>query len=148
MNSYQQMKLRHQQEVNAFPIKFAFSQAQLEKGLRELGLEPTDTDKVIATPGGGFIRATDQQAFLALFARQDRERSEAIASDTDGTGFAYEMFRYELANHEYAYTMDDSSTLDALGYEPDEIASNPVLRKALANAKRDYLKEAEEKGWC
>lgn len=148
MNSYQQMKLRHQQEVNAFPIKFAFSQAQLEKGLRELGLEPTDTDKVIATPGGGFIRATDQQAFLDLFARQDRERSEAIASDTDGTGFAYEMFRYELANHEYAYTLDATDTLDALGYEPDDIASVPALQKAFENAQRDYLSEAEEKGWC
>lgn len=148
MNSYLQMKQRHQQEFNDFPIKFAFSQAQLEQGLIELGLQSTDTDKVVATPGGGFIRETDQQAFLDLFARQDRERSEAIAADTDGTGFAYEMFRYELANHEYAYTMDPTDTLEALGFELDEVAAVPALQKAFTNAQRDYLSEAEEKGWC
>ena len=148
MNTYLQMKQRHQQEFNAFPIKFAFSQAQLEQGLIELGLQPTDTDKVVATPGGSFIRATDQQAFLDLFARQDRERSEAIAADTDGTGFAYEMFRYELANHEYAYTLDPTDTLEALGFKLDEVAAFPALQKAFTNAQKDYLSEAEEKGWC
>ena len=148
MNPYIEMKQRHQAEVNAFPMKFAFTQESLERGMRELGLDPKkDMDKIVAIPGGGFIRESDKQAFLGLFARHDKERKEAIAADKDGTGYLYHMFRYELANHEYAYTRDVSSTLDAIGYTIEEIAEDPALSDAFLNAREDYLKEAEEKGW-
>ena len=148
MNPYIEMKQRHQAEVNAFPMKFAFTQESLERGMRELGLDPKkDMDKIVAIPGGGFIRESDKQAFVDLFARHDKERKEAIAADKDGTGYLYHMFRYELANHEYAYTRDVSSTLDAIGYTIEEIAEDPALSDAFLNAREDYLKEAEEKGW-
>ncbi len=148
MNSYIEMKQRHQAEVNAFPMKFAFTQESLERGMRELGLDPKrDMEKIVAIPGGGFIRESDKQAFLDLFSRHDKERKEAVAADKDGTGYLYHMFRYELANHEYAYTRDVSSTLDALGYTLEEIAKDPALSDAFLNAREDYLKEAEEKGW-
>ena len=148
MNSYIEMKQRHQAEVNAFPMKFAFTQESLERGMRELGLDPKkDMKKIVAIPGGGFIRESDKQEFLDLFARHDKERKEADAADKDGTGYLYHMFRYELANHEYAYTRDVSSTLDALGYTLEEIAEDPALSDAFLNAREDYLKEAEEKGW-
>ncbi len=148
MNSYIEMKQRHQAEVNAFPMKFAFTQESLERGMRELGLDPKrDMEKIVAIPGGGFIRESDKQAFLDLFSRHDKERKEAVAADKDGTGYLYHMFRYELANHEYAYTRDVSSTLDALGYTLEEIAEDPALSDAFLNAREDYLKEAEEKGW-
>lgn len=148
MNPYIEMKQRHQAEVNAFPMKFAFTQESLERGMRELGLDPKkDMDKIVAIPGGGFIRESDKQAFLDLFSRHDKERKEAVAADKDGTGYLYHMFRYELANHEYAYTRDVSSTLDALGYTLQEIAEDPALSDAFLNAREDYLKEAEEKGW-
>ena len=143
MNSYIEMKQRHQAEVNAFPMKFAFTQESLERGMRELGLDPKrDMEKIVA-----FIRESDKQAFLDLFSRHDKERKEAVAADKDGTGYLYHMFRYELANHEYAYTRDVSSTLDALGYTLEEIAKDPALSDAFLNAREDYLKEAEEKGW-
>lgn len=148
MNSYIEMKQRHQAEVNAFPMKFAFTQESLERGMRELGLDPKrDMEKIVAIPGGGFIRESDKQAFLDLFSRHDKERKEAVAADKDGTGYLYHMFRYELANHEYAYTRDVSSTLDALGYTLEEIAEDPALSDAFLNAREDYLKEAKEKGW-
>ena len=148
MNPYIEMKQRHQAEVNAFPMKFAFTQESLERGMRELGLDPKrDMKKIVAIPGGGFIRESDKQAFLDLFARHDKERKEAVAADKDGTGYLYHMLRYELANHEYAYTRDASSTLDALGYTIEEIAENPALSAAFVKARTDYLKEAEEKGW-
>ena len=55
MNSYIEMKQRHQAEVNAFPMKFAFTQESLERGMRELGLDPKkDMKKIVAIPGGGF----------------------------------------------------------------------------------------------
>lgn len=148
MNPYIEMKQRHQAEVNAFPMKFAFTQESLERGMRELGLDPKrDMEKIVAISGGGFIRESDKQAFLDLFSRHDKERKEAVAADKDGAGYLYHMFRYELANHEYAYTRDVSSTLDALGYTLEEIAEDPALSDAFLNAREDYLKEAEEKGW-
>lgn len=148
MNMYIEMKQRQQAEVNAFPMKFAFTQESLEQGMHELGLDPKkDMDKIVAIPGGGFIRERDKQAFLDLFARHDKEREEAIAADKDGTGYLYHMFRYELANHEYAYTRDVSDTLDALGYTLKEIAENHALTDAFLSARQDYLEEAKKKGW-
>lgn len=46
MGAYADMKSKHQKEVNNFPIKFAFDEKQFEEGMVELGLLPTDTDKV------------------------------------------------------------------------------------------------------
>ena len=56
MNSYLEMRKRHQTEVNAFPIKWAFNNEQLVEGMRELGVNPEDTDKVVSIGGGGFMR--------------------------------------------------------------------------------------------
>ncbi len=148
MNEYQSMRLRHQQEVNAFPIKCAFSKADFARAMCELGLDPAaDTDKVVSISGGCFIRKAEKQAFLDMLQRHHNEMEEAIASDITGEGFAYWMFRYELANQEYAYTLDITDTLKALGYTEDDLTANPILRKALGNARKDYLQEAEEKGW-
>ena len=35
MNSYVEMKERHQKEVNEFPMKFAFSDEQFKKAMEE-----------------------------------------------------------------------------------------------------------------
>lgn len=50
------------------------------------------------------------------FDRLHEELQAAIAQDTTGSGFIYEMFLCELADHEYGYTQDVGETLDALGY--------------------------------
>lgn len=148
MNAYLEMMKRHQQEVNEFPIKYAFSKEGFERGMRELGLDPiSDKDKVVSVSGGAFIRETDKRAFIDMFERHTRERDEAVAADTTGRGFAYDMFRYELGNHEYAYTRDLTETIDALGYDEDDFAQNASLAKALENARNDFLREADEKGW-
>ena len=52
METYREMKTRHQQEVNAFPIQWAFNQAQLEEGMRKLGLEPSATGQIVGIGGG------------------------------------------------------------------------------------------------
>lgn len=140
--SYQAMRERHQREVNAFPMKWAFTDAQFEKGMRELGLEPWQTDEVIGIGGGGFIRKSDKQAFTGLFARQRRELEAAIAEDTGG--FAYDMFMRELGNHEYVITGDLSDTLDACGLSAEQINNDPKLRKALARAIKDYMEAADQ----
>ena len=116
-NRYQEMRERHQAEVNDFPLMFAFDARQFAEGLRRLGLRSSDKDKVCALPGtGGFCRKSDLPALKGMFARHHRELQEAIGADPTGRGFIYEMFRTELSNHEYAYTQDVSETLDCLRF--------------------------------
>lgn len=134
MNRYADLKQRQQQEFDAFPMQFAFSDRQFAEAMAALGLSPTDTDKVYKAPGGGIYRREDGPQLKAMMDRFDRELQEAIAADGTGDGFIYEMFLYELDAHEYGYTMDRSDTLDALGYTADEILGNPRLKHGIEKA--------------
>lgn len=135
MNAYAQLRAIQQAEVNAFPIKFAFSDEQVVEGMRELGLSPTDTDKIYAwREVNGFYRKSDASALHSMLERHARELSEAIAEDPTGAGFIHGMFAYELANHEYGYTGDLTDTLEALGFTLEEVNENSCLAHGLALA--------------
>ena len=144
MESYEAMQKRHQQEVNAFPIKWAFNNRQLEQGMRELGLNPSQTNEIVGIGGGGFIRRSDRQAFIDMFKRQDAERKAALAAQKTGSEYAYQMFLCELGNHEYVITGNLSDTLDACGLSAEQINNDPKLRKALARAIKDYMEAADQ----
>ena len=117
MNSYIEMKERHQKEVNEFPMKFAFSDEQFKKAMEELGLTENDLDKIVGIGAGGFIRKTDVNAYKEMGKRQFKEFWRAIQEDKVGDGFIKEMFLYELANHEACITCDYTEALNALGME-------------------------------
>ena len=134
MNRYADLKQRQQEEFSAFPMQFAFSDQQLAEAMAALGLEPTDTDKVYKTPGGGIYRREDGPRLKEMMDRFDRELQEAIAGDQTGDGFIYEMFLYELNVHEYGYTMDTEDTLDSLGYTVEEVLGNPRLKRGIEKA--------------
>ena len=54
-NHYQELRDRQQEEVNAFPMFFAFDQRQFAEGMRRLGLRRSDMNQVYAIAGtGGF----------------------------------------------------------------------------------------------
>lgn len=148
MNKYREMKERNQKEVNNFPIQFAFSDEQFKEGMEKLGLTENDIDKVVPTVGGGFIRKTDVKAYKEMINRQYNERKEAINNDLTGEGFIYDMFKEELANHEYGYTYELDDTLDSLGFTIDDINNNPNLKHGLELATKAYkersFKEEEE----
>ena len=144
MNSYVEMKERHQKEVNEFPMKFAFSDEQFKKAMEELGLTEKDVDKVIGIGAGGFIRKTDIKAYNEMGERQYKEFKEAIEEDKIGDGFIKEMFLYELGNHEYIITFDISETLDAVGLTEEDIRNNNNLRTGLILAEKEYLEQYEE----
>lgn len=126
MNSYQELAARQQAEVNAFPFFFAFNNRDFEEGMRKLGLDPSETDKIRCLGRtGGYYRINDADAFREMLDRHERERQEAIAADLTGDGFIYEMFDVELADHEYSYTGDASDALCALGITFEKIAQDP-----------------------
>ena len=134
MNRYADLKQRQQEEFNAFPMQYAFSDRQFNQAMAALGLDLTDTDKVYRVPGGGFYRREDGPRFKEMLDRFDQELKDAIAGDQTGDGFIYEMFLYELDAHEYGYTMDRSDTLDALGYTADEVLGDPRLKRGIEKA--------------
>lgn len=135
MNQYYELKNKHEKEMNNFPFMFAFSQKQFNEGMEKLGLQPDETDKIFSIGGGGYIRRTDSKALSDMMKRHEQERAAAIAADSDGTGFIYDMFYYELANHEYCITWDVSETLDALGFTIEEVNKDPRMIEALKRAR-------------
>lgn len=134
--NYADVRKKQGDELNAFPMFFAFSMGQFEQGLKKLSSTKED---VIALPGGGWIKRTDESDLLALFERHSREMEEAMKEDQFLIGSIY----YELGNHEYGYTGDPQPTLEALDISLDD---ERVL-KCFATARKQFLqaeREAEE----
>lgn len=144
MESYRELRERQQREFNELPLGFAFSITQFNEMMERWGLDPVnDTEKIHLIPGGGYIQKKDRDHLIDTLARFDTELQAAKDSDLDGTGFLYQMFRYELANHEYAYTGELDDTLDSLGITMDEINGSPAMTAALHNAIRAITGEEE-----
>ena len=133
METYKQMKDRHQAEVNALPLAFAFSRDQYHAKLKEWEIteEEARAGAIVGIGGGGFCKASDHNEVLATFRRIQEEEAAAIAADLDGTGYISQMFLYELQNHEYSYTGDIDDTLDALNISNKDLAENPALLAGL-----------------
>lgn len=154
MEGYRQMRKRQQAEIDAVPMKFAFSNQQLLDALNEwgFGIESLESEKakrilndeVISVTGGGLIRREDEERLVEICGRHSDEFWAAIDEDESGEGFVYEMFSVELENHEYGYTGDVSETLDALGLRGmlyiKDVREN--LKHGLEMALRRYGKES------
>ena len=136
METYKAMKDRHQAEVNALPLAFAFSDEQLREKLAAWNIteEEAKAGAITNIGHGGFIRTSDTDLVIGTFERIHNERRAAIAADLTGTGFIYEMFLYELNNHEYSYTGDVTETLDALNITAEEVNGNAALQAGLKKA--------------
>lgn len=135
MNRYAELRERQQAEFNKLPLGFAFSDKQFGEMMQRWGLDPEkDLDKITRIPYGGFIQKKDLDLFHETVERHGAEMKAAIEADETGEGFIYEMFLYELDNHEYGYTGDTEDTLDALGYTAEEVIGNPRLKRGIEKA--------------
>lgn len=136
-NRYAELRQRQQEEFNALPLGFAFGNKQFEEMMERWGLnahKQADLDKIYSIGYGGYIQKKDADLLHKTRARHDAEMQAAIAEDTTGEGFIYEMFLYELDNHEYGYTRDTEDTLDALGYTAAEVLGDPRLKRGIEKA--------------
>ena len=132
MNKYTELKSKQQKEVDVFPFGFAFNKDQYDIMMDKWGLKPTHRSQIIYIGGGSFVRKSDYKAMHEMFARHIAEHKAAMLDDE----YLYQMFNYELANHEYSYTRDLTDTLEALGLTMEEINEDPrmadVLKRAIA----------------
>lgn len=137
LNKYLMLKNKQQHEVNKFPMFFAFNDKQFEEGMKRFGFETTDTDKIYKFGStGGFYRRTDAKALRDMLDRHTQEMDKAIKTDDD---FVYNMFLYELGNHEYCITYDLEPTLCACGLDEEDVSQDERLLRLLKKARADYL---------
>ena len=144
MNRYRELKNKQFEEFAKFPIAFAFSDEQVKEGLKNLGLNENDIDKVTGIGAGGFIKKTDLEKYIELNKKFRRELKEAIAEDKTGEFFIKDIFDEELANHEYGFTMEIHETIEAIGISVDEINANDNLKNGLRLALERYERENNE----
>lgn len=144
MNLYKVLKEKQKKEIDDFPFIFAFTNEQLEEGLKKYGLTMNDRDKICNLGSGIFMQKKDIELYKDMSNRHNQEIQNEIANDKTGENFVKDMFKYELQNHEYGYTLEIEDTLEALNLTIDDINNNPNLLNGLELAKQDILKDENE----
>lgn len=134
---YKITKERHQREFNDFSKKnifFAFDKKQFEEGMKKLGLDPSETNKIVSIGAGGYLLKDKVNELKNLSKRQKEELKQLRKNKKQ---FAASMFAYELANHEFGLTYDLSETLDALGMTLSGIKKEPETYEALKTVLKE-----------
>lgn len=129
MKTYNELKQVLHDRMNNFEgLFFAFSNEQLREGMQKLGIK--DTKEIVSIGAGGFVLKSRVQAFKDTIEQNDKDLAEFLSNRTG----LLDALVYELGNHEYCITYDETDALRALDLELDTIAPD-VLREA----KEKYL---------
>lgn len=145
MDNYAEMVARHKMEMDALPLGFAFDQEQFRAMMESWGLDSNqDLTKIYRLPEiGAYIQKKDAGTLQETIQRHLNERKQAVAADSTGTGFIYQMFLMELADHEYGYTGDPTDALDSIGITMDEVQSDPRLQAGYQKAVKQISERME-----
>ena len=137
MESYRELTNRQHLEFQKLPIFWAFNSNQFTKGMESIGLTISDISKINDIGHGGYIEKTNWYKIKELVDKHNLEFKKALephkAADIK-TSFAYGMFLYELANHEYCISGSTEDTLDTVGLKLSDIEKNPFLTNCLSLA--------------
>lgn len=138
MNRYQKMVAKHQKEFSEFPLVYGFGNKQIDEGMRKLGLEPSERDKVTSYFGvGDFLRITDVPKLEMMLRRHEAEKEAKIAGDKTGEGFIFDMVDTIMADHEFGYTQDFADVLCALGMTIEQVNADERFLHALHKAAKE-----------
>jgi len=137
---YLELKRKHTEQLDDFPMVFAFNKEQFREGLNKLGVEREDIC-TISGAGFRFIRKADAKAFGNLLLNQAREMDKAMLDDD----FLINAIEYELGNHEYCITHNPEETLNALGIDLENADERVV--GCFKTARKNYLDACEVEGW-
>jgi len=132
--SYDELRKRQQAEMNAFPLKAAFSNEQFKEAMESWGLKETDTDKIVSLGFGCFCLKTDAPKYIEMRKRHKEAFRSAIAEDTTGDGFIYQAFLSALNDHEYGYTGDADDAVASLGFTYEQISNDKALLHGFGKA--------------
>lgn len=141
---YMELKNRFEKEYNDFSkenIIWAFSDEQLNEALKERGLTLKQFKELYSRfYAGGAILNSSVSDYEAMSNKHYDELHYNLRNDSD---FAYEAFRYELANHEYCITCDETPALRALCLTVDDIKESPLMLEAFKKAEKECRYERE-----
>lgn len=150
--TYQEWKKQRQEEFNALPIFFAFSDKQLAEALAERNVTVND---IYSMGAGGFYLKYDAQIIRDYYNRPDSLLE--LMKDPD---FAESAFYYEMSNHEYHINWqgdwDVCNCFSRTELEYHDSYSWKDYLKAMnhedwiepfAKAKRRFYKDCEENDW-
>lgn len=142
---YEELKAKHQEEVNKLPIYFAFGERQIDELIEKLGFKDENElkENVFTIGAGSVILNKDKDKVLNTLLKHDKEMIKLFENDE----FLQSAFEYELANHEYIITYDISDTLRALGIKLEEYQENERYQNIMKVAISNYKKEMEKMGW-
>lgn len=138
---YLDLQEKHREELNAFPIAYAFNDEQLKEALEKLGA--TKEECVTVFGHGDIVKRTDAKRFIEMLTRHTNEVKDRLKSDPD---FALAAFLYEMDNHEYAINWSgDEDVLSCFAITWDDI-EDWGLQLAWTTARRKHMERAEEWG--
>lgn len=132
---YQEWTKKRQDEFNALPIRFAFSNAQFKEMMEGWGLTENDTDKIYKLGNGGFYQKKDAQLIRDYF-----NKSSGLDELMDDEEFAIDAFEYEMANHEYAINWQGD-------WDVCDVFSKGELKYGEDKTYVDYLTEMGHAEW-
>ena len=113
-----------------------------EQAREKLGVKSLE-DETVSIGWGMLIKKTDFDKYKGMITRQNKELNDAIENDKTGEGFVKDMFKYEMANHEFCITLDPSDTLRSLGISWEKLVNTPNLWNGWKLAKKEYLANVE-----
>lgn len=135
-NTYAEMLDFNRQEVEAFPLFYAFTDEALEEGMQRLGVD--SFEEICKVGWATFIRKTDFNDYVEMIEQQQARKEEALKDPL----FLKNALIYELFNHEYAYTLEPESAIEALGFQMQEIENNKRFMKILKQAEKYVLNKS------
>lgn len=139
--TYWQMKVRHQREVDALPIVSATKLEDLKANMRDLGLEAKEYEQLYRFGHlGSYYKREHVNNIFKTFERHEEEMKEAMKDEE----FMIGAFKSELSDHEYGVSYDDTEAIRALGFTREDINNNAMLSKCLEIAKKDYMKSYDD----
>lgn len=151
-----------QKKVNDLPIMFAFSNEQLDNALDDMGMSLQDMrgDKLIRMGFGAFCLKSDLERITSELDKVEEMKRDFIKDYEQ----AYDAFFCEMGNHEYHinYYQGDWDVLSCFGLDDDvcefedgkgadeymdAMGLSPVTKAAYHDARCDFLRMADERGW-
>jgi hypothetical protein len=138
---YLDLQAKHREELEEFPIAYAFNEKQLEEALTKLGA--TREECVTVFDHGDIVKKENVNALIAMLQRHTRELRDKLREDKE---FAEAAFLYEMDNHEYAINWSaDEDVMDCFSIDW-QMLRDWGLEDAYRRARNQHMKHAEEWG--
>lgn len=137
--TYSKFRERQQQEVNDFPIAYAFNDQQFQEALVKLGAKSTK-ECVSVFGHGDIVKRENAPKLIAMLENHTVELHEALKDKE----FAYDAFLYEMNNHEYCLNWDgDDDVLGCFSLNFKKLREMG-LEDAYRRARNEHMRIAHE----